>query len=170
MPSTSNRTYLIAPGRPGSLITPRSCHQALSRQSAGQALLIFSLVLWVWRGRWRDPGAVSFKPSSAVSPLSRPQLSGARRVRAAVLFDQGRSGAEIARMLDVSDESVRRWRLSGRRAAPMLRAGVLPPVARPNWTMPGPNGCEPRWSRAPRHTTSRPTCGSWNESAWSSNG
>ncbi|MFD9053465.1 helix-turn-helix domain-containing protein [Streptomyces zaomyceticus] len=33
-----------------------------------------------------------------------------RRVRAAELFDQGRSGADIARMLGVSDESVRRWR------------------------------------------------------------
>ncbi|CAL9338092.1 IS630 family transposase ISCARN39 [Streptomyces sp. enrichment culture] len=31
-------------------------------------------------------------------------------MRAAELFDQGRSNAEIARMLGVSDESVRRWR------------------------------------------------------------
>ncbi|MFE3679319.1 helix-turn-helix domain-containing protein [Streptomyces bacillaris] len=31
-------------------------------------------------------------------------------MRAAELLDQGRSGAEIARMLGVSDESVRRWR------------------------------------------------------------
>ncbi|WP_228994604.1 helix-turn-helix domain-containing protein [Streptomyces sp. DH8] len=72
--------------------------------------LIFSLVPWVWRPRWWDSGAVSFKPSSVVPPLTRPQLAEARRVRAVELFEQGRSGAEIARMLDVSEESVRRWR------------------------------------------------------------
>ncbi|MEU1863662.1 IS630 family transposase [Streptomyces gardneri] len=53
---------------------------------------------------------MTFKPSPVVPPLTRPQLAEARRVRAAELFDQGRSGAEIARMLGVSDESVRRWR------------------------------------------------------------
>ncbi|WP_437105483.1 winged helix-turn-helix domain-containing protein [Streptomyces sp. enrichment culture] len=53
---------------------------------------------------------MSFKPSPVVPPLTRPQLAEARRVRAAELFDQGRSNAEIARMLGVSDESVRRWR------------------------------------------------------------
>ncbi|MFH8836893.1 winged helix-turn-helix domain-containing protein [Streptomyces sp. NPDC017868] len=53
---------------------------------------------------------MSFKPSSVVPPLTRPQLAEARRVRAAELFDQGCSGAEIARMLGVSDESVRRWK------------------------------------------------------------
>ncbi|MFJ7124987.1 transposase [Streptomyces sp. NPDC098101] len=53
---------------------------------------------------------MSFKPSPAVPPLTRPQLAEARRVRAAELFEQGRSGAEIARMLGVSEESVRRWR------------------------------------------------------------
>ncbi|MFJ9824700.1 helix-turn-helix domain-containing protein [Streptomyces sp. NPDC101160] len=42
--------------------------------------------------------------------MTRPQLSEGRRVRAAELFDQGRPGAEIARMLGVSEESVRRWR------------------------------------------------------------
>ncbi|MFC8266781.1 helix-turn-helix domain-containing protein, partial [Streptomyces cinereoruber] len=47
-----------------------------------------------------------FKPSSVVPALPRPQLSEARRVRAAELFEQGRSGAEIARMLGVSEESV----------------------------------------------------------------
>ncbi|MFJ8660389.1 helix-turn-helix domain-containing protein [Streptomyces sp. NPDC093795] len=52
----------------------------------------------------------SFNPSSVVPPLTRPQLAEARRVRAAELFEQGRSGAEIARMLDVSEESVRRWK------------------------------------------------------------
>ncbi|MFE5511721.1 winged helix-turn-helix domain-containing protein [Streptomyces sp. NPDC056529] len=53
---------------------------------------------------------VSFKPSPVVPPLTRPQLAEARRVRAAELFDQERSGAEIARMLGVSQESVRRWK------------------------------------------------------------
>ncbi|MFD3537598.1 winged helix-turn-helix domain-containing protein, partial [Streptomyces sp. NPDC058661] len=37
-------------------------------------------------------------------------MAEARRVRAAELFDQGRSNAEIAQMLGVSDESVRRWK------------------------------------------------------------
>ncbi|MFE5406398.1 winged helix-turn-helix domain-containing protein [Streptomyces sp. NPDC056580] len=47
---------------------------------------------------------------SVVPPLTRPQLAEARRVRAAELFGQGRTSAEIARMLGVSAESVRRWR------------------------------------------------------------
>ncbi|MER6434712.1 helix-turn-helix domain-containing protein [Streptomyces sp900105245] len=37
-------------------------------------------------------------------------MAEARRVRAAELFGQGRTSAEIARLLDVSAESVRRWR------------------------------------------------------------
>ncbi|QQC92769.1 helix-turn-helix domain-containing protein [Streptomyces alfalfae] len=53
---------------------------------------------------------MSFKPSSVVPPFTRPQLAEARHVRAAELFDQGRSGAEIARTLGVSEESVRRWK------------------------------------------------------------
>ncbi|WP_030775731.1 winged helix-turn-helix domain-containing protein [Streptomyces sp. NRRL F-2664] len=58
---------------------------------------------------------MSFKPSSVASepvipPLARPQLAEARRVRAAELFGQGRPSVEIARMLEVSDESVRRWK------------------------------------------------------------
>ncbi|MEV7676649.1 IS630 family transposase [Streptomyces sp. NPDC088752] len=53
---------------------------------------------------------MSFEPSSVVPPLTRPQLAEARRVRAAELFEQGHSNAEIARMLGVSDESVRRWK------------------------------------------------------------
>ncbi|QGZ52644.1 helix-turn-helix domain-containing protein [Streptomyces sp. QHH-9511] len=40
-------------------------------------------------------------------------MAEARRVRAAELFEQGRSNAEIARMLGVSDESVRRWKRVG---------------------------------------------------------
>ncbi|MFB7448113.1 hypothetical protein [Streptomyces sp. NPDC056194] len=42
-------------------------------------------------------------------------------MRAAELFGQGRSGAEIARMLGVSDESVRRRPATGR--PPKLSAG-----------------------------------------------
>ncbi|MEU3608521.1 winged helix-turn-helix domain-containing protein [Streptomyces sp. NPDC035033] len=37
-------------------------------------------------------------------------MAEAQRVHAAELFDQERSSAEIARMLGVSEESVRRWR------------------------------------------------------------
>ncbi|MFC8014658.1 winged helix-turn-helix domain-containing protein [Streptomyces cinereoruber] len=64
---------------------------------------------------------MSFKPSSVVPPLTRPQLAEARRVRAAELFEQGRSGAEIARMLDVSEESVRRWKVWEKDGADALR-------------------------------------------------
>ncbi|WP_338785138.1 winged helix-turn-helix domain-containing protein [Streptomyces sp. DG1A-41] len=42
--------------------------------------------------------------------MTRPQLAEARRVRAAELFEQERSNVEIALMLGVSDESVRRWK------------------------------------------------------------
>ncbi|MEV7676597.1 winged helix-turn-helix domain-containing protein [Streptomyces sp. NPDC088752] len=42
--------------------------------------------------------------------MTRLQLTEARCVRAAELFEQGRSGAEIARMLGVGEESVWRWR------------------------------------------------------------
>ncbi|WP_369201318.1 helix-turn-helix domain-containing protein, partial [Streptomyces sp. PU-14G] len=81
-----------------------------ARSRPSGRLLIFSLVRWVWWSRWWDPDAVSFKPSPVVPPLTRPQLAEARRVRAAELFGQGRANAEIARMLGVSDESVRRWK------------------------------------------------------------
>ncbi|MEU7363264.1 MULTISPECIES: helix-turn-helix domain-containing protein [Streptomyces] len=46
-------------------------------------------------------------------------MAEARRVRAAELFERGRSHAEIARMPGVSAESVRRWK----RALPSARAG-----------------------------------------------
>jgi transposase len=42
--------------------------------------------------------------------LTRPQLAEARRVRAVELFEQGCPNAEIARMLGVHAESVRRWK------------------------------------------------------------
>jgi transposase len=42
--------------------------------------------------------------------LTRPQLAEARRVRAVELFEEGRPNAEIAGMLGVHAESVRRWR------------------------------------------------------------
>ncbi|WP_423247598.1 winged helix-turn-helix domain-containing protein [Streptomyces achmelvichensis] len=65
--------------------------------------------------RWWDPEVVSFKPSSVASgpvvpPLTRPQLAEARRVRAVELFEQGCPNAEVARMLGVHAESVRRWK------------------------------------------------------------
>ncbi|MFD6953665.1 helix-turn-helix domain-containing protein [Nocardiopsis sp. NPDC060348] len=50
-------------------------------------------------------------PAQAVPPLTRPQLAEAWRMRAAGLFDQGHpSQAEIARILGVCADSVRRWK------------------------------------------------------------
>lgn len=50
-------------------------------------------------------------PEETFPPLTRPQLAEARRIRAAELFDQGHhSHAEIARMLGVCSDSVRRWK------------------------------------------------------------
>lgn len=46
----------------------------------------------------------------SVPPLTRPQLAEARRMRAVELFEQGCSHAQIARMLGVHPESVRRWK------------------------------------------------------------
>ncbi|WP_369293501.1 helix-turn-helix domain-containing protein [Streptomyces sp. TX20-6-3] len=86
-------------------------------------------------GCWWDPGAVSFKSSPGVPSLTRLQLVEARRVRAVELFGQGRSGAEIARMLGGSDESVRRWRRVCEKGGADALPGVRPPVARRNWTM-----------------------------------
>lgn len=48
-------------------------------------------------------------PTEAVPPLSRPQLAEARRMRAVELLDQGHRQAQVARMLGVTPESVRRW-------------------------------------------------------------
>lgn len=45
-----------------------------------------------------------------VPPLTRPQTAEARRMRAAELLEQGFSQAEVARMVGVSPESVRRWK------------------------------------------------------------
>ncbi|MEV0418600.1 winged helix-turn-helix domain-containing protein [Streptosporangium canum] len=46
----------------------------------------------------------------AVPPLTRPQWAEARRMRASELLDQGHPPAEVARLLAVHPESVRRWR------------------------------------------------------------
>ncbi|WP_107290330.1 helix-turn-helix domain-containing protein [Streptomyces scabiei] len=58
---------------------------------------------------------VAYQPSpsaagSSLPPLSRPQLTEARRVRAVELFEEGASNAAIARAVAVCAESVRRWR------------------------------------------------------------
>ncbi|WP_432086421.1 helix-turn-helix domain-containing protein [Streptomyces sp. bgisy095] len=85
---------------------------------------------------------------------------------AAELFEQGRSGAEIARMLGVSRESVRRWRRVWEEGG----VGVRPLAARPSWTTRRPSGCGPRWSKAPRPMASRLIRGRWSGSAWWSSG
>lgn len=84
-------------------------------RSRPNTLLRFSLVLWVWRTRGWKPVVVSFKPSRAVSESVVPPFdtaavgrgtacAGSRVVRSGTL------DAEIARMLEVSDESVLRWK------------------------------------------------------------
>ncbi|MFI1184423.1 helix-turn-helix domain-containing protein, partial [Streptomyces sp. NPDC020799] len=73
----------------------------------------------------------SVVPEVSVPPLTRPQLAEARRMRAVELFEQGRSQAEIARMVGIHPESVRRWkRLWERGGLESLRrrpAGGRPP-------------------------------------------
>ncbi|MET9862654.1 helix-turn-helix domain-containing protein [Streptomyces smyrnaeus] len=107
---------------------------------------------------------------SVVPPLTRPQLAEARRVRAAELFEQGRSNAEIARVLGVSDESVRRWkRVWEKGGTHALRR--RPATGRPSKLVtPRSSRCGPRWSKAPRRMASRPICGPWSGSAWWSSG
>ncbi|GAA1287868.1 hypothetical protein GCM10009579_58900 [Streptomyces javensis] len=65
-----------------------------------------------------------------VPPLTRPQLAEARRMRAVELFEQGRPHAQIAGMLGVSPESVRRWKRQWEQGgAPALRRS--PATGRP---------------------------------------
>ncbi|MET8509798.1 helix-turn-helix domain-containing protein [Streptomyces sp. NPDC004787] len=121
--------------------------------------------------RGRDPAAVSFRTSSAVSPLTWLQFAEGRRVRAAELFGQGRSGAEIARMLGVSDESVRRWK----RAWDKDGAGGLrrrPATGRPPKWMgcPGRAGAGGARTGHPGACLRRQACGPWNDSVRSSCG
>ncbi|MFI9825699.1 helix-turn-helix domain-containing protein, partial [Streptomyces sp. NPDC052013] len=71
----------------------------------------------LWVCGWEAVG-VAYRRSSCVAgcgvpPLSRPQLAEARRVRVVELFVEGRGTAEIARMVGVHAESVRRWRRVG---------------------------------------------------------
>ncbi|GAA3508106.1 IS630 family transposase [Actinomadura keratinilytica] len=56
------------------------------------------------------PKAECDNQEEVVPPLTRPQPTEARRMRAAELLEQGRSQAEVARMPGVSAESVRRWK------------------------------------------------------------
>lgn len=69
-------------------------------------------------------------PTEPVPPLTRPQLAEARRMRAVELLDQGHSQAQIARMLGVTPESVRRWqrRMDQGGTAALRRR---PPTGRP---------------------------------------
>ncbi|MEU6394790.1 winged helix-turn-helix domain-containing protein [Streptomyces sp. NPDC046939] len=58
----------------------------------------------------------------SVPPLTRPQLAEARRMRAVELFEQQRTSSEVARMLGMHPESVRRWRRQWEQGgAPALR-------------------------------------------------
>ncbi|MFB7867908.1 helix-turn-helix domain-containing protein [Streptomyces sp. NPDC056069] len=111
-----------------------------------QCLSSLRLLFLLWRGRsWPRPGGCG------------------RR------FDQGRSGAETAQMLGVSEESVRRRRrVREEGGADALRR--LPATGRPGGTRPRSSGCGPRWSRVRRPMVSRPICGRWNGSVWSSSG
>ncbi len=69
-------------------------------------------------------------PAEAVPPLTRPQVAEARRMRAVELLEQGHSQSQLARMLGVTPESVRRWQCR------MEQGGIAalrrrPPTGRP---------------------------------------
>ncbi|MER6539706.1 helix-turn-helix domain-containing protein [Streptomyces sp900105755] len=75
----------------------------------------FSLVLWVQELQRCEAVGVSSESQAVVSevsvpPLTRPQLAEARRMRAVELFEQGRATSEVARMVGMHAESVRRWK------------------------------------------------------------
>nr|QIY66119.1 helix-turn-helix domain-containing protein [Streptomyces sp. RPA4-2] len=93
-------------------------------------LLSFSLFLWV-QGLWRcEHVGVSSESQAVVTdvsvlPLMPPQLTEACRMRAVELFEQGRSTSEVARMVGMHPESVRRrkhlWEQGGAQAPPTRR-------------------------------------------------
>jgi transposase len=69
--------------------------------------------------------------AAAAKEPTRPAVFEARRLRAAELFAEGRSVAEVAAAVGVSDESARRWRLrwaqGGVEALRRRRANGRPP-------------------------------------------
>jgi transposase len=69
--------------------------------------------------------------AAAATEATRPVVCEARRLRAAKLLAQGRSQAEVAEMVGVSRESVRRWQArlaqGGVAALRRRRAGGRPP-------------------------------------------
>jgi transposase len=73
------------------------------------------------------PRAAAAKPT----PLTRPEVCEARRLRAAELFAQGRRAAEVAEMVGVTYEAARRWRArwvqGGVQALHRRRASGRPP-------------------------------------------
>ncbi|MFG2639006.1 helix-turn-helix domain-containing protein [Streptomyces sp. NPDC048362] len=86
------------------------------------------------------------------------------------MFGQGRASAEIARMLEVSDDNVRRWKRlweEGDTDALLRRPATGRP---PQWDDARSWRCGPSWSRALRRMASRLICGRWSGWAWSSNG
>ncbi|WP_443052233.1 helix-turn-helix domain-containing protein [Streptomyces sp. JV190] len=121
---------------------------------------------------WWPCGWEAYQPSPSIAgpSLSRPQLAEARRVRAAELFEDGVSNAEIARAVGVCAESVRRWRRMWEQAVLRPCGDGQPPDGRPSWTTYRSRRSGLRWSKVPGLMVSRPTCGPWNESARSSPG
>lgn len=73
----------------------------------------------------------SVVPEVSAPPLTRPQLTEARRMRAVELFERGRPHAQIAGMLGVRPESVRRWKRQweqgGAQRCGGVRQGGRPP-------------------------------------------
>jgi transposase len=94
----------------------------------------------------------------------------ARRERAAELFAQGRTQAEVARELDVSPQSASRWHAGWQAdGAGALRSrgptGRRPKVADEQLAVIEQALVEGRWPMG-----SPPMCGPWTASRWSSRG
>ncbi|PKT72265.1 hypothetical protein CW362_14290 [Streptomyces populi] len=86
------------------------------------------------------------QPLILVTTAERPQLAEARRVCAVKLFGQDRSNAEIAQMVGVHAESVRRWRRAWENGGTQTLRGSRQPVAGRSWTTPRWSRCGPCWS------------------------
>ncbi|MBV1938765.1 helix-turn-helix domain-containing protein [Streptomyces sp. BV286] len=84
-------------------------------------------------------------------------------MRAGEMFERGCTQPEVARAVGVCLESVRRWKRGWEQdGTPALRRR---PAAGQPPKLEDAQAAE-RWSRAPRRTVSRRTCGPWNGCAW----